>query len=110
MWQEVLDIYRLMTLILVAIGMYLLLRNRFRYASYYNDQELSSIRAKFFLALAPLVGLTWNLAVHASFNLGLPIVTVGAIFLIYSALEKPERLQAAEEYLDLQERREHPNS
>lgn len=96
MEQTVLDIYRTTTAVLLVVGIFLCLRNRIRYRTFYTRQELVGMNAKLALAFGPVVGLIWNVAKHAHFNLGLPFVSLGAGLLIYASLSKPERLEQME--------------
>lgn len=109
MWQAALDIFRTITALLVLVGLVLTVRNRVKYRGFWNYQESFFIRGSIFMMLAPLVGLPWNIVHHAPVNIGLPFVTIGAVMLIYAGLTKPERLMAAEKYVEMQERREHPD-
>lgn len=104
--QGVLDVYRTMTAILLIIGMVLSIRNRVKYKTFWNRQEELFIRGAMFLAFASVVGLSWNIAHHATLNIGLPFTTIGAVFIIASSLAKPERLENAEQYLQMKEKRE----
>lgn len=78
--------------LLLAFGIFTVYRNTSRFMDRWTWQEMAFSRGTLFLMFGGVLGYFTRLFDHPTCTLGTPVITLGALALIYATLSPPVRL------------------
>lgn len=90
------EIWRDFNVVLGIFAIYFVARRHAEYRHAWNDQERAFSRAVLVLILAVLVAQAFGAYANFPFSIGVPLVTIGFVFLVSATVRTPDRFRDTE--------------